>query len=346
MNDNSPHPARSAEFLSRLHDGELDPAERAHFESHRAHCSECRRAAAEFETALSMYRASRTTPPASDLSARILRRLQSKTPVRQRFGIVHGINLKWAAGFAVAIIATVIGFSIVVERESAKRVALRETPAIPVVLQRGAAPPAKTAAPRNIPARTAGEAAAEKRTDAFAPEAPQAKPEAEAAAPQPGLLAGKKLEKKARVSPQESREVASDAGDIASSRPKELALSAPARREAGGEGSHVSSLASAEPGAPARLVIQALDGEGEAPYVLNPDAAETLSELRGRRYLLLVEASGRVREARLDQPKPPAMSSRSRASAGTIETAKAPDAVWKLRFRPGDRPRRLLLRVE
>ena len=65
------HPARSAEFLSRLHDGELSPAERAHFESHRAHCAECRAAAAEFEAALALYRSShrarrpRTSPPAS-----------------------------------------------------------------------------------------------------------------------------------------------------------------------------------------------------------------------------------------------------------------------------------------
>ena len=46
------HPGRSVEFLSRLHDGELDAAERARFESHRSHCAECRRAALEFEDAL------------------------------------------------------------------------------------------------------------------------------------------------------------------------------------------------------------------------------------------------------------------------------------------------------
>ncbi|HKA35346.1 MAG TPA: zf-HC2 domain-containing protein, partial [Thermoanaerobaculia bacterium] len=67
MKDSNNHPARSAEFLSRLHDGELAAAERAHFESHRAHCAECRRSASEFEAALSMFRASRTSPAASDL---------------------------------------------------------------------------------------------------------------------------------------------------------------------------------------------------------------------------------------------------------------------------------------
>src|SRR5262249_48837684 len=103
---------------------------------------------------------------------------------------------------------------------------------------------------------------------------------------------------------------------------------------------------SAEPGRPARLVIQALDGEGNVPDVLNADAGEMLSELRGRRYTLLVEASGRVREARLDQPRPPAMASRPAASTETSTVSSAPQPVWKLRFRPADRPRRLLLRVE
>ena len=91
-----------------------------------------------------------------------------------------------------------------------------------------------------------------------------------------------------------------------------------ARAEApGGEGGATSSLASAEPGRPARLIIQPLDGEGSVPQVLNANAGEMLSELRGQRYTLLVEASGRVREARLDQPAPPAAASRSRAAAET-----------------------------
>ena len=60
MKNDSTHPARSADFLSRLHDGELTAAERAHFESHRAHCADCRAAASEFEAALSLFRASTT----------------------------------------------------------------------------------------------------------------------------------------------------------------------------------------------------------------------------------------------------------------------------------------------
>src|SRR5262249_57230461 len=128
------------------------------------------------------------------------------------------------------------------------------------------------------------------------------------APPQAGAVAEQKLEKRSRPS-REEREMAADFAESTAGRQKEAAarLGLRAAEAPGGEGGHTSSLASAEPGRPARLVIQALDGEGNVPDVLNADAGEMLSELRGRRYTLLVEASGRVREARLDQPRPPAM---------------------------------------
>ncbi|MGH9366789.1 MAG: anti-sigma factor family protein, partial [Thermoanaerobaculia bacterium] len=132
------HPARSLDFLSRLHDGELSAADRAHFESHRAHCAECRRAAAEFEEALASYRTAGTPPPASDLAARILRRLETATPRRRPFGVVFGIDLKWAGAFTAAIVAVILGYAIAgrPERSRQIRVSFATTPpaapAIPV----------------------------------------------------------------------------------------------------------------------------------------------------------------------------------------------------------------------
>src|SRR5262249_44663199 len=223
MKDSNNHPARSAEFLSRLHDGELAAAERAHFESHRAHCAECRRSAAEFEAALSMARPSRTSPAAPALSARILRRLRSASPARQRFGIVHGINLKWAAGFAVALIAAVIGLSIVAERESVRRALAREKPAIPVVLQKGESPAAPPAAPLSNAAGTSPQAAGEKRGDgAFAPQPADARPAPPPAPPQAGAVAEQKLEKRSRPS-REEREMAADFAESTAGRQKEAA---------------------------------------------------------------------------------------------------------------------------
>lgn len=141
----NPHPTRSPEFLSRLHDGELSPGERAHFESHRAHCSECRTAAAEFEAALTLYRTSIPSPADPDLAARILRKLRSSGTVtrRQRFGPTFGIDLRWAGAFAAAVIAAIVGSSIVAKNEARERAAARS--AVPAVLEKlpaEAAPPA------------------------------------------------------------------------------------------------------------------------------------------------------------------------------------------------------------
>ena len=347
MKNPSNHPARSVDFLSRLHDGELDAAERARFESHRAHCAECRRAAAEFESALSLFRASRTSPPPADLSARILRRLQAATPARsrQRFGIVHGINLKWAAGFAVAVIAAVVGFSVVLEREAARKALVPETP-IPVQLQKGENLAAPRAKPPELEPRTHPEAGTKaqleaRRADDFAPDAPGVRgAPAENAPAAPAAIEQRK--NKAAPS-REAKETFGDVADSGSLRQRDAAPQAFAMERSGGEGAAAPSTASAEPGPAARLVILPLDGQGNAPEVLNPDAGEILSGLRGRRYSLLVEAGGRIREARLEEAGPRGTRPRGRAS---VQSVSAPPAVWSLRFKPGDRPRRLLLRVE
>src|SRR5438552_1569466 len=177
MKNDSTHPARSADFLSRLHDGELTAAERAHFESHRAHCVDCRAAASEFETALSLFRASTTSPPSADLAARILRGLESTTRRRPPFGVVFGINLKWAAAFSTALIAVIIGSSVVLQRDRIQSAAMRETP-IPVVLQPQAAPPPAPAPPEEAARRERPPAARAPGADVrkAAPPAPASAP--------------------------------------------------------------------------------------------------------------------------------------------------------------------------
>lgn len=129
----NPHPARSPEFLSRLHDQDLSPAERAHFESHRAHCAECRTAAAEFEAALALFRSTGPRPAAPDLSARILRKLQQSQMTSRRrlhFGPSFGIDLRWAGAFAAAVIAVIVGSSVVVRNEARQSVLLKAPPSL------------------------------------------------------------------------------------------------------------------------------------------------------------------------------------------------------------------------
>jgi hypothetical protein len=354
MKNDSTHPARSAEFLSRLHDGELTAAERAHFESHRAHCADCRAAASEFETALSLFRASTTSPPSADLAARILRGLESTTRRRPPFGVVFGIDLKWAAAFSTALIAVIIGSAVVFQRDRIRSHAARETP-IPVVLQRPAAPPPAPAPQEEAARRERPPAARAPRADA-----PEAAPPAPASAP---------LRDSATSSGEQPFASSPPPQSAAPAEPKVHAFSrraAPARVEepdrparidepapagvlrrpesAGGEGAATSSAASSEPGPPARVVLVSLDGAGDAPEIVSAGAAERLSDLRGRQYFLLVEASGRVREARADGRRE-RLQKRNMAR-DAAEVAAAPPSVWSLRFRPSDRPRRLLLRVE
>lgn len=337
MKNDSSHPARAADFLSRLHDGELSAAERVHFESHRARCAECRKAAADFEAALSLFRRSSPSPPPPDLAARILRRLQTASPRRARFGVVFGIDVRWAAAFAVAVIAVIVGSSVVLQRESARRESGFGGP-IPVILRGdGRAVRPSPAAPRpEAKPQPAG------RLESPAP-APTALPGSFAQEPPRPGMAGEK-----RAEPLRERVSGVMMEDRSDRIPKSSGLAEPRASRGlerpGGEGSTSASAASAEPGAPARLLFIPLDGEGTAPDLTTLNAGELLAELRGHEYILLVEAGGRVREASSSDAK---KSLRPRTMArDALAEVSAPPSVRNLRFKPGDRPRRLLLKIQ
>ncbi len=336
MKNDSSHPARSGDFLSRLHDGELTAAERVHFESHRARCPDCRKAAAEFEAALSLFRRSSPSPPPPDLAARILRRLQSAAPSRARFGVVFGIDVRWAAAFAVAVIAVIVGSSVVLQRESARREAGAGGP-IPVIL-RGGGSAVRPSPPLPRPA-TKPQVEAGPQSPVSAP---TVSPGPFAQEPPLSAMAG---ERRIRPPEESAPRLRTEARKDRPSRPSTFAEPQMLRSErSGGEGSASPSAASAEPGSPARLVFIPLDGEGNAPDLATPDAGDLLADLRGHEYILLVEAGGRVREA---APSEARKSARPRAMTRDAATGiSAPLSVRKLRFKPGDRPRRLLLKVQ
>jgi hypothetical protein len=327
-NDNA-HPARSADFLSRLHDGELTAAERAHFESHRAHCADCRKGALEFEAALSLFRASSTSPPPSDLSARILRRLQAASPRRPPFGVVFGINLKWAAAFAVAILATIVGSVVVIQRESLRNVAARQTP-IPVLLQ-SEQRPAEPRSARESDAGAARPRAKPNNAPSQEEPPPTVVPAPERYASAPSTSAAALSEKKAPAPARRAAESQAQRSAGMMDATTSQLLRSP--ESAGGEGAVAPAAASAEPGSPAHPVLVPLDGQGRAPEIITPGAADLLADLRGHQYFLLVEASGRVREARADGKK-------------RTKMQPVPQAVLDLRFQATDRPRRLLLRID
>jgi hypothetical protein len=384
MSSLAPHPARSVEFLSRLLDGELTAAERAQFESHRAHCAECRRAASEFESALALFRSSRPRPAAADLSARILRKLQAGNRRRKSFGVTFGIDLRWAGAFAAALLAVLIGSTVVVRREASERRLARESAPIPVSMERdrGVDKNAKDERPASV----------------AAPAAPQQRP---AAAPEPARQAA--LEKKetglgyassdtlkssstssvdgnlsasnapAKEKPQDKEASRRDADNrLNAAKPSERKLQAQAGsmnqeaapgppaaaagagrvgEKAGGEGAYsVDGLADQSAARP-RLKIIAGDDWGSVPALLNAAQIDLPLDLRGREFVLVVEASGRVREIQpvqksLRKKTAAREEERAQVQAWQEKADKDSEALRSLRFVPGDRPRRLRVSVE
>ncbi len=328
------HPARSLEFLSRLHDGELSAAERAHFESHRAHCDECRRAAAEFEEALASYRTAGTSPPPSDLAARILRRLEAANPRRRPFGVVFGIDLKWAGAFTAAIVAVILGYSIASRPERARQIRVSFATPAP-------APPAVPAAP------SSGQVQERKDdlevADAEPPAKPFAKKEASgheapdpferpntAAAYAPRSVGAPQAERREPARPQE---VVS--ADAAAAPPKVTPAGAASLSDRIASVAKASGLA-ATPAA-IRITATALDGFGQAPAILNAGELALAAEDRGE-YVVTVAADG-----------VPIDVSRAGRAGKEEDPSLQKDAgrpLRKLRFAAGAGLRRLLIQVQ
>ena len=317
------HPGRSVEFLSRLHDGELDAAERARFESHRAHCAECRRAALEFEDAISLFRSARSTPPRSDLASRILRKVQSTNRPRAPFSPRFGIDLGWAALLVTALLAVLV-MTPIVRREYPRVIPIRSVTA-------PASEPAKEAVAPRHPA--AGQGPPRKRdlreTRRSGPRPVPAAPEnkavlrAEAERPKTDALqAGGSTTGSTRESPKlEDRR---DRGA--------LAVAPEAARAGGAEETAVA----APPGTPLKLTFQAIDGYGSSPALLFGEPRDLPVDERGQEYVLLLDSQGIVRRVT------PQLAGRG----NSVRQGDASAALSRLRFAPGNRPRRLLVRFE
>ena len=329
MNDTL-HPARSPEFLSRLHDGEVPAAEAAAFAAHRAACAECREAADAFARSLAAFRSAEPAPAAADLSARILRKIRAQSPSRRPFGVMFGIDIRWAGVFVAALLVVLLS--------------------APALLRRPEAPPG-AAAPSSIPARivdggpakesvkVAPQARADTRAEAAAPPAPaleKAKDEAAMRAPAapPAVIA---------EAPAEEEKSRPSAGA-----PRAKALGPVLRRQvtaAESAGGEAGAANAADPIAAApRLTVRAVDGQGTPPALASRIPEEAFAPLRGREFVLVVEAQGRVRDVLPSSET--GFVARSDARMAAAHPPGALDALRALRFAPGDRPRRLVVRVE
>ena len=316
------HPARSVDFLSRLHDGELDAAERARFEAHRTHCVECRRAAVEFEDAISLFRSSRSTPPGSDLAARILRKVQSTNRPRSPFPRRFRIELTWAALLVTALLALLISTPIAMRRSP---------PPVPVTLGRATANPAPAAPPPASARKTELEdKGAARRQIAARPEpAPRLQKRESKVNPVGGDGASPESRKELRAAaepaprPPEADERSDRHRDGERSRDKLSRVVAESPPLAAGGAEENAAVA---PAAPLKLTVRSIDGYGPAPELLPGGPPLVLpSAERGREYVLLLDSQGAVREVR---PTP------------------APEELSRLHFRAGSQPGRVLVRIE
>jgi hypothetical protein len=96
---------------------------------------------------------------------------------------------------------------------------------------------------------------------------------------------------------------------------------------------------------PPRLSVRPLDGEEPAPGIASQPTDGGLAELRGQEFVVIVEAQGRVREVQSSTGN--GLLSKSEAPRVAAKGAARPsDALLALRFAPGERPRRLLVRIE
>ena len=308
------HAAESPEFLSRLYDGELGAEERAAFEAHRSACDECRRTADAFAATLAAFRSSPTAPPAADLSARILRKIRAQSPSRRPFGVMFGIDIRWAGVFVAALLVVLMS--------------------APLLLRRQAPAPA---APSAISAHILDTTTATDRAQ---------EPPGNAAPVPSGRLA----ELPAPPAPSAKDAPADDEKQRFSSPSLEAKAAAPGlRRQAaslepsGGEAGGANAVDSAA--SPPHLSVRTADGQGAPPALASQPPDQRLTALRGREFILIVDARGRVREV-LPQESDGSLSKREPATAQAGQVTGAMDALRALRFAPGDRPRRLLVRVE
>lgn len=276
MNGNGhAHPGRSVDFLSRLHDGELPAGERARFESHRARCPECRRAAIEFEDALRLFRSARSVPPRSDLAARILRKVQSTNRPRAPFPMRFRIDLGWAALLLTALLALLIATPITVRQPTAPPVPAAPAPTPGLATEKRGAGRPPVAAPRRIGPPSESRPSGDLRARENAPVAG-------------GVISSHEADDAKSLDRSTAAESRSETSRIASAVPQ--------RGGVGGEGE-----LPAQPAAPApklRVTVHEIDGFGSPPALRSAMRLDLPVSERGHEYVLLVDAQGSVRGVR------------------------------------------------
>jgi hypothetical protein len=285
---------------------------------------------------------------------------------------MFGIDVRWAGALAAALLVVIIGAPVFRRAPQDKR----------------AVPPA-TSLPGPIPAYVLDaeeERPKQKQNEANRAPRKEAAPKAEAAPPKSAAddatASGRDLDQfaepreGARESLERRDEIAAtnaDKKDAAATleadaaqepaaptlqaaappaETKDLAKSTTARRQSAAApvGGEAGTGASAdEPPLVVRVTIHAIDGEGEAPEVARTPSDDRLAALRGRKYVLIVEAGGRVVavEERPAGRKPAGDKAREADERRAARLRPLAESILReIAFQPGDRSRRLVVSIE
>jgi len=364
------HPARDQGFLSRLHDGDLTPSERAHFENHRAHCTGCRGLAAEYENALSLFRSARSAPPPADMANRVLRKVQSAGRTRPTPAVsFFSVDWRWASGFAAALLVLLIAAPALLRQQSRAR---ENAAPIPVALEESSP---RSDAARNVQSaqneqapRLAEEPKLQNDVPSAAPEPSGPKSRAPQVLPPAPQSAGGHAQAQSQAQAQAqapAREAAAKESDrrrnvaqnqtvTFSERPTDKvdaarAPAAPPRAVAGAlRDEEAQANKMLDQGS--RLLVQEADGLGSAPQLLSGGDQPAFAQLRGRSFVLVVDPSGSVSEVREAEKQELDSDLKRREASLSKEKdagAAAPsDPLRRLQFAPSDRSRRVLLKVQ
>jgi len=324
------HPTRSPEFLSRLHDGDLTAEERRAFESHRETCAACRSAVEDYERTLSAFRAAATHPAASDLSARILRKIRAQSPARRPFDVRFGIDVRWAGIFAAALLVVLISAPFLLRRPRPAPASSRSD-AITARILSSETDRQDSSAQAKPPGRDSGA-----RKD-VASEAAPPEPAAPPASPRPPQVRERAAEAPSTLAAAPKPESPDGARSF-----RRRAASPDRAEETTGPGSgELKELEST-----LRLTIRPLDGLTTAPGLASTPSDERLAPVRGRAFVLVVESGGRVRSVAPASSSEGFVAREKTRGSDAMRRDGSADVLRELRFQPGDRPRRLLVRVD
>jgi hypothetical protein len=249
---------------------------------------------------------------------------------------MFGIDVRWAGLLVAGLVAVLLSAPLVLRRSS-REMSLR--PPISATLVEA------PAEPKTAELKPAAPAAAESRQAASAP-APlaPARPAPETADQMLALQKSESPGSEAPADDEHRRFAPAPAASEARRAPAASARSRAAAEPVGGEaGTAVEDAPASRP--PVHLLVTALDGEGEAPAIVEGPDSSRFTELRGREFVLTVEASGRIRSIEPSTANGflAAPNAKARPSSGAVTSA---GPLQELRFAPSDRPRRLAVRVE